>query len=228
MLTGYQLAYNGRANTACYKGAADTASGLEVTPIPCAPNGMLVSMDWALPCSDNGVTVTDFEYLRATDNTKPRADAQKVLTVQNSANGGTYGRWIVPDTYTAATWVTACCAGCDPLPSVTIPAPIIFYAECTLAAPTVPGCVYKGATFIPALTGGNTTFTATAYGFAADGTAIVFSPTTSTGTTVALLAANMQTNWASELGTGTFTATGNTINYTSTNGARVGFTVVQS
>lgn len=229
MLTGYILAYNGRENTACYAAGLDSASGLEVGNILC-PNdgGRLLSIDWALPCSENGVSVTGFDYQKATDSTKPRADAVKTIAVQDSKNGGSYKRFLVVDTFTIANYTESCCAGCDPVAAVTIPAPIFFSGECTLAAPTIPGCVYQGAIDVPALTGGATTYTATAYGYNAAGTAIVFAPTTSTGTSVALLAADMQTNWASELGTGTFTATGQVINFTSTNGAKVGFVITQA
>lgn len=229
MLTGFILAYNSLENTACYGPGTASALGFDAGEILCAgENGKLLGVDWAIPCSTNGVSVTGFDYQKATDGTKPRADAVKVITVQDNRFGGGYKRFFVPDAYDLAAYVAACCAGCSPIAAVTIPAPIIFYAECTLATPTIPGCVYKGSVQIAALTGANTTYTATGYGFDATGTAIVFAPATSTGTTVALLAASMQTNWAAELGGGTFVATGNNIEYTSANGARVGFTVAQS
>lgn len=215
MLTGYQLTYNGRANTACYGAGLASAIGLELTPIPCAQDGgKLVGIDWAIPCSENGVSLTSFAFEKATGIVKPQADAVKVISVQYNTGGGTYGRWVVPDSYTASDFITACCAGCTPLPAVTIPAPFFFNGECTLVAPTIPACVYQGSFYVPALTGGNTTFTATPLGFDAAGVAITFAPGTSAATTVALLAAAMQTNWAAEMGSATFTAVGNTIDWT--------------
>lgn len=232
MLTGYILAYNGRENIACYvagAGGLASASGLENGVVPCpGDGGKLLSIDWAYPCSENGVYPTGFTYEKATGIEKPRADAQKVITILDTRNGGSYIRVLVPDAYTEADYVEGCCAGCDPIAAVTIPAPILFWAECTLAAPTIPECVYQGDIYVPAFTGDNDTYTATAYGYKADGTAIVFAPTTSTGASVAALAADMQTNWASELGTGTFVASGQNILFTSTNGASVSFVVVQS
>lgn len=227
MLTGYVLAYNSLENINCYAAGEPGALGFDAGIIPCAnEGGKLVGIEWATPCSTNGVSVTGFNYTKATNGTKPTADAQKVLTVQDSKNGGSYGRYLVPDDFDQADYVESCCSGCEPLPAVTIPAPIIFYGECTLATPTIPGCVYKGAIQLPALTATN--YVATAYGYDANGTAIVFAPTTSTGTTAALLATDMQTNWASELGTGTFVATGSNIEWTSTNGARLGFVISQT
>lgn len=230
MLTGYALAINSRENTACYGPGEPGALGFEAMQIPCSPaeGAKVHSLDWALPGSENGVSVTCFDYVKATDNTKPRIDAQKVITVLNYKDGGTYLRVLVPDDYTLATFVEACCAGCDPIPAVTIPPPLIGWTECVIAPPTPNNCVFYGTIQISALTGSNTTWTATGYGYDANGTAIVFSPTTSTGTTVALLAAAMQTNWASELGSGTFVATGNNIEFHSTNGSRVFFVISQS
>lgn len=228
-LTGYPLAIKSRENTACYAAGEPGALGFEAVVIPCsADGGRVLSLDWAIPGSENGVAVTCFDYQKATNSTKPRADAQKVLTVEDTRNGGKYMRILVPDSYTLGDFVTACCAGCTPIPTVSIPAPILLWAECVIQAPTPNACVFYGAIQVPALTGANTTWTATGYGYKADGTAIVFSPATSTGTTIALLAASMQTNWASELGGGTFTANGNNIEFTSTLGARVGFTIAQS
>lgn len=226
MLTGFQLAYNGREITECYKAGADTASGLDRTPIACSPNGRLVSIDWGIPCSNNGVSITGFDWQKAQGIVKPRPDAIKVITVQDSANGGTYGRWLAPDTYTAADWVTACCAGCDPLPAVTIPAPI-FFNGIEVMIPCVVTVNNQAILVVPALTGVNTTYTARGYAYDKNGNAIVIAPATSAGTTPALLAADMQTNWAAELGGGTFTATGNIIKYTGTTGAVVGFTITQ-
>jgi hypothetical protein len=229
MKSGYILGYNGKDNTNCYKAGVDSTTGLELGPMYSpAEGGKILSFNWYLPCSENGVTVTGFETVIATDNTKPRPDAVKTVTIQEPNPGGPYKTFLVPDDYTLATLIADFCAGCEPLPAVTIPEPIIFYAECTKAAPVIPDCVYKGAINIPALTGSNNTWTATAYGYDKDGVAIVFAPTTATGTSVSLLAAAMQTAWASELGTGTFTATGNTIAFASTNGAKVGFVITQS
>ena len=229
-LTGYILSENGRENIECY--SAGTNGGLTLGIVDCAPDGIVQGLDWALPCSTNGVSLTGFDYQRAVGafaTTKPRADAVKVLTIQNIKNGGGWKRVIVPDAYTISTFNTACCAGCTPIADVTVPAPILFVAsDCVITPPAVPACVWAGDLYIQALTGANTTWTVTAYGYTADGTPIVFAPTTSTGTTVALLAANMQTNWAAETGSGTFVATGNMITYRTTNGATLGFTVAQS
>lgn len=231
MLTGFQLAYNSFENTPCYVAGTDATTGLANTSIPCSQDGgKFLGLDWAIPCSNNGgVSLTGFSFVRATTNTKPRADAVKVISVLDTKfGGGSYGRWIVPDTYTESAFTLACCAGCSAIPATTTIAPILLYGECTVAAPTLPGCVFKGMFYVPALTGANTTFTATGYGFDANGVAIVFSPTTSTGTTVALLAAAMTTNWASETGGGTFTAVGNTIEWTATIMATFGPTIAQS
>lgn len=229
MLKGYQLAYNGRENVECYKAGLASTTGLEFNGIPTPQEGgKFLGLDWALPCSDNGVSVTGFDYIRATSAVKPRPDAVKTISIQDSKNGGTYGRFLVPDAYTQAQYIDDSCTGCVTVGDPLIPEPILFNGQCTTPLPVIPACVYQGALYIDPLTGANTTYTATAYGFNAAGVAIVFAPATSTGTTVALLAANMQTNWASELGGGTFTANGNTINYTSANGARTGYVVVQS
>lgn len=228
MLTAHILHENGRDNVQCY--AAGTNGNLPVGVLPCAPVGQFLMLEWAIPCSTNGVTATSFAYEMAVAgvSTKPRADAVKVLVIIDVTNGGSYKKAIVADDYEIADYVEACCAGCDPIPDVTIVAPFIFNGVCVLPAPSTPSCVYDGAIYVPALTGGATTFTATPLGFTAAGVPITFAPATSTGTTVALLAADMQTNWASELGTGTFTATGNVITFTSTNGASVAFTITQA
>lgn len=229
MKSGYILGYNGKENIVCYKAGLTSASGLEMGTMLCpGEGGKVLGIDWALPCSDNGVTVTGFDYQKATSDTKPRADAVKTITIQEPKPGGPYQTFIIPDDYNLDDWLSDCCAGCDPIADVTIPEPIIFNGDCTKAAPVIPDCVYQGSIYVPPFTGSNDTYTATAYGYDKDGTAIVFSPTTATGTSVALLAAAMQTAWASELGSGTFTATGNVINFTSTNGAKVGFTIAQS
>lgn len=225
-LTARILQENGRDNIECY--AAGTNGNLPVGIIPCAPNGRTLGLEWAIPCSTNGVTVTSFNYVMATDGTKPRADAIKVIVIEDVANGGSYKKAIVPDAYTISDWLAACCAGCDPIADVTAVEPFIFNGECTVAAPTLPGCVFKGSFYVPALTGGNTTFTATPLGYNADGGAITFAPGTSTGTTVALLAADMQTNWAAEMGVATFVATGNVIEWTATIAASFAVTIAQS
>lgn len=229
MLTGFQLAYNSFENFSCFTAGTDATTGLDNTAIPCAQDGgKFLGLDWAIPCSNNGgVSLTGFSFVKATNSTKPRADAVKVISVLDTKAGGAYGRWIVPDTYTQSAFVLACCAGCTPIPAVTTIAPILLSGECTVAAPTLPGCVYKGMFYIPALTGSNTTFTATGYGFLA-GVPITFSPATSTGTTVALLAAAMTTNWATLVGAGTFTAVGNTIEWTATAMSTFGPTTAQS
>lgn len=222
------MAFNSQENINCWVAGADSASGLDFTPVACAPNGKLLSIDWAIPCSQNGVSPSGFNYQKATNGTKPRADAVKVLTIQDNAAGGNYGRWIVTDAYTIADYIEACCAGCDPLPAVTIPAPILFNGEPTYAPATSPAVVYKGTINVPVLAGGMTTHTATGYAYDANGVAIVISPATSAGTTVALLAADMQTNWAAELGVATFAAVGQEINWTATIAATIGVTIVQS
>lgn len=227
MLTGYQLAYNGRENVECYKAGLDSATGLELTPIPCAPNGRLVSTDWGLPCSSNGISVTGFDFQKAKGIVKPRLDAIKVITVQDNANGGTYGRWLVPDSYVTSDFVAACCAGCAPLPAVTIPEPILFNGNEVLI-PCVPTSNNRAVFNIPVLTGTNTTYTATGYATDKNGVNIPMSPATATGTTPATLAANMQTAWAAELGGGTFTAVGNTITYTGNTGAQIALSIAQS
>lgn len=229
MLTGRILQVNGRDNVECY--AAGTNGNLPVGTLRCAgENGRILGLEWALPCSDNGVTVTSFSYqfAPAGSTTKPRADAVKVIVIEDTMNGGSYQKAIVPDTYEISTHVEACCAGCDPIPDVTVPEPFIFQGACVKAAPSLPACVYEGSIYVPAFTGSNNTYTATPFGYDANGTAITFAPSTATGTSVALLAAAMQTAWASELGTGTFTATGNVIVFTSTNGASVAFSITQS
>lgn len=230
MLTGFQLAYNSFENFSCYTAGTDATTGLELTTIPCSQDGgKFLGLDWAIPCSKNGgVSLSGFTFQRATTTVKPRADAVKVMSILDTKAGGVYGRWIVPDTYTAAAFNAACCAGCTPIPATTTIAPILLSGECTVAAPTLPGCVYKGMFYVPALTGSLTTFTATGYGFDANGVAIVFSPATSTGTTVALLAASMTTNWATVTGAGTFTAVGNTIEWTANTMATFGPTIAQS
>jgi len=230
MLTGYQLTYNGYEDVRCYAAGTDAAIGLQLTTIPCgSEGGKLLGLEWAIPCSSNGgASITGFSFQRAVDATKPRADAVKTIVVQDSKNGGTYGRWIVPDSYVVGDFTAACCAGCDPLPSVTVTEPILFGGECTVAAPVLPGCVYKGGFYVPALTGANTTFTATGFGLDVDGNPVIFTPTTSTGTSIALLAADMTTDWATEMGSGTFTAVGNTIEWTGTIVAKFDVTIVQS
>ena len=229
MLTGYQLAYNGQENVACYAAGLASASGLELTPIPCAGDGgKLLGIEWAIPCSNNGgASLTGFSYQMAPTTTKPRADAVKVITVQDSKTG-TYGRWVVPDSYTTSDFVEACCAGCEPLPAVTLVEPILLTGECVLAAPTIPPCVYYGEFYVQALTGTNDTYTLTAIGYDANGAAVTFSPTTVAAATPTLLAAAAQTAWASEMGTGTFTATGNTIAWTATTVKSLGTSIVQS
>lgn len=226
-LTARILHQNGKDNVECY--AAGTNGGLPVGILPCYQDGgRFIGLEWAIPCSDNELTVQSFAYSMATDNTKPREDAVKVLVVEDIKFGGSYQKAIVSDTYAIADYVEACCAGCDPIPDVTIVEPQLFGGVCTLAAPTIPGCVYTGSFYVPALTGGNTTFTATANGYNAAGTEITFAPATSTGTTVALLATDMQTNWASEMGTGTFTATGNVVVWTATIVASLSVNIAQS
>lgn len=228
-LTGYRLAHNSRENTACYGPGEPGALGFELGIIPCpGDGGRFEGLDWAIPGSENGLTVTCFDYQKSTSSTKPRADAQLVLVVTDVRNGGSYDRWLVPDDFTVATYLESCAAGSDPIGAVAIPAPIIYYSDSVQAAPTIPAATYYGAIQIPALTGGHTTYTITAFGTTLAGVAIVFAPTTSTGTTVALLAADMQTNWASELGTGTFVATGSNIEWHNTNGATLGFSLTQA
>lgn len=228
-LTAHILQENGRNNIECY--AAGTNGNLPVGILPCSQDGgRFLALEWAIPCSSNGITIDDFSFTMATpgSSTKPRPDAVKVLVIEDIKFGGSYKKAIVPDAYEIADFVSACCAGCDPIADVTVVDPEIFNGACTLAAPTLPGCVYTGSFYVAALTGGNTTFTATPHGYDASGTAIVFSPTTSTGTTPALLATDMQTNWASEMGSGTFTATGNVIVWTATILATLAINIVQS
>lgn len=231
MLTGRILSENGRENVECYfTGDTPTVNGgLPIGTIATPPNGRVIGIEWAIPCSTNGVTVTGFTYEMATNGTKPRADAVKVIVVEDVTNGGSYKKIIVPDAYTISDFVEAACAGCDAIAEVTVVEPLIFMdAACYVAPPETVECNYQGSIYVEAFTGSNNTYTATAYGYKADGTAIVFAPSTSTGTSVALLAADMQTNWASELGTGTFTATGNVIEFNSTNGAKIAIKIAQS
>jgi hypothetical protein len=158
MITGYQLAYNGRENLNCYVAGLASASGLNLTPFKTtAEGGKLLGIEWALPCSDNGVAVTGFDYQKATNGTKPRADAQKVISIQDPANGGTYGRWLVEDAYTEANYVAGTAPG-----AVTIPAPILFGGTCLQTVPVPVPCNYQGAIVLPALT--LTNYIATAYG----------------------------------------------------------------
>ncbi len=224
-ITGYVLAFNSREDIPCYvsgAGGLASASSLNLAIIPLnSEGGRLIDIEWATPGSENGISITCFDYVRAPGIVKPRADAQKVITVQDSIGGGSYKRYLVPDAYTVADYAAG-----TAIPAVTIPNPIIFNADCTMAIPACPGCVYKGSVILPTLT--LTNYIATGYGYDASGNALVFSPTTSTATTPTLLAAAMQTNWATLLGTGTFTASGQTISYTSTNGARLGFVITQS
>lgn len=229
-LIGYALANNSRENTACYGAGEPGALGFEATIVNCSEDGAIArTFDWAMPGSDNGISVSCFDYQKAPGNsTKPRPDAVKVLTIENIKNGGGYTRIFVPDNYTMADFLAACRAG-TPIPAVTIPAPIVYYTDTVQNSPVLPPATTYGAVQIPVLTGSNTTYTATIYGKDALGAPVVFSPTTSTGATPAALAANMQTNWASELGAGTFVATGNSIAWHATNGTKgVGFSITQS
>lgn len=229
MLTGRILQENGRDNIECY--GPGTNGNLPVGTLPCAgEGGRYLGLYWALPCSTNGVTVTEFDYQLAVAGvtTKPRADAVKVIVIEDVKNGGSYKKALVPDTYEVSDFVAACCAGCDPIEDVTVPAPFIFNGFCVPQAPTFPACVTNGAIFVDALVSPNNTFTATPFGYTSTGALITFSPATATGTSVALLAAAMQTAWATEMGSGTFTATGNVITFTSTNGATLAFSIAQS
>ncbi len=228
MIRAFQLAYSTRENIECYKAGTDAGTGLELTAFHTPKEGgKLLGVEWAIPCSTNGVALTGFDYQKATSNTKPRPDAVKVFTVLDTKNGGNWGRWIVPDTYTSDDYY-GYCETCVAVASVTVIAPYLFNGECVIQPIVIPACVNNGALYVEPFTGTNNTYTATPYGFDAAGTPIVFAPGTSVGTSVALLATAMQTNWAAELGTGTFTANGNVITYTSTNGARVSFTIAQS
>jgi hypothetical protein len=228
-LTGYPLAINSAENIACYGAGNPATIGFDLAIVRCPQDGAVdLSLDWALPCTENGITVAGFNYQKAVNATKPRADAVKVLTVIDYTRAGEYKRFFVTDAYTLSDYNTACCAGCTPLPAVTIPAPILGWTECVLPTPPANPCVYFGSLYVAPLTGTNDTWTVTPTGKDAAGNAIVFAPTTSASTTLAGLVAAMNTNWASELGSGTFTLNGNNINYSSTNGATLGFTVVQS
>jgi hypothetical protein len=227
-LTGYPLAINSRENTNCYAAGDPAVLGFDNFIIPCPGDGGRVeSLDWGLPCSENGVSVTGFDYQKAVNNTKPRADAVKVLTISDPKKGGMYMRVLVPDTYTLATFNQACCAGCDPIPAVVIPAPIIGWTECVPPPLVDVACVYWGAISLPNLVTPNTTWVATPTGIDANGQPIVFTPATVQATTAAALAAAMQTGWAAETGNGVFTANGNTIEYSSNNAARLGFQITQ-
>lgn len=232
-LTARILQENGRNNIECYSAGVNGASA-GTLPIglllAASEGGRVLGLEWAIPCSTNGVTVEDFAYTMATpgSSTKPREDAVKVIVVEDIKFGGSYKKAVVPDAYELSTFLVATCAGCSPVPDVTLVDPQIYNGGCTLAAPTLPGCVYTGSFYVAPLTGSNTTFTATANGYAADGTEIVFSPTTEAGTTVALLATAMQTGWASEMGSGTFTPSGNTIVWTATICATLAINIVQS
>lgn len=229
MLTARILSDNGRDNIDCY--AAGVNGNLPVGTLACAnEGGRVLGLEWATPCSLNGVTVTRFDYQMANAGsvTKPRADSVKVIVIEDTRDSGRYKKALVPDAYEIATFIAACCAGCAPIADVTVPPPFIFNGACVLAAPAASACSNQGSVYVDALTGANTTYTATPLGFTAAGVPIVFAPATSTGTTVALLAASMQTNWAAELGSGTFTATGNVIYWTSVNGAKLALSIVQS
>lgn len=227
-LTARILSTNGRDNIECY--AAGVNGNLPVGVIPCEPIGRAIGLHWAIPCSTNGITVTSFDYVMAVPgvSVKPRIDAVKVITIENVSNGGSYQRAIVPDTYEIGDYITACCTGCLPIPSVTVVEPLIFNGDCVLPAPTLNPCVYNGSFFVPALTGANTTYTLTARGFDANGVEVVFSPATVTGTTAALLASAAQTAWATEMGTGTFVATGNLITWTATIVKSLGVSITQA
>ncbi len=227
-LTARILSRNGRDNIECY--AAGTNGNLPVGVIPCAPNGRALQLEWAIPCSTNGVTVTGFDYQLAVAgvSTKPRVDAVKVIVVEDVINGGSYQKAIVPDAYELADYVTACCSGCAPIANVTVVEPLILNGECVLPAPTLNPCVYNGSFFVPALTGANTTYTLTALGYDAAGASVTFAPTTVSATTPALLAAAAQTAWASEMGTGTFTATGSVINWTALIVKTLGTSITQA
>jgi len=231
-LTGRIIQRNGKDNFECY--AAGTNGSLPVEVVPTAPVGRIIGMEWATPVSYEGQIVDGFVYQKAkTDGSDsaspPRADSVKVIVIEDVTNGGSYQKVLVGNSYSISDFLAAACAGCDPLPDVTVPEPfILLNADCAKDLPVIPECTYSGSIYVPAFTGSNNTYTATPLGFKADGTAIVFSPGTATGTSVALLAAAMQTAWASELGSGTFTADGNTIVFESTNGAKVSFSIAQS
>lgn len=227
-LTGYPLAINSRENTACFAAGEPGVLGFDSFIIPCPGDGGSVEgLDWALPCSENGVSVTGFDYQKAVNNVKPRADAVKVLTIKDYRNGGRYMRVLVPDSYTLATFNEACCAGCDPIPAVDIPAPILGWTECVPPVPVQDPCVYWGAINLAALAAPNDTWVARPTGTDANGAPIAFAPATVQATTPALLAAAAQTAWGSEMGNGVFTANGNTIEYSSNNAVRIGFVVTQ-
>lgn len=224
-ITARILSKNGRDNIECY--AAGVNGNLPVGIIQCSPQGRFLQLEWAIPCSTNGVTVTGFDYVLAVPgvSTKPRPDAVKVIVIEDITNGGSYQKAIVPDAYEIADYVTACCTGCAPIANVTVVEPIILNGECVLPTPSATPCVYNGSFFVPALT--QTNYVLTALGYNASGASVTLSPATVTANTPALLAAAAQTAWASQMGSGTFTATGSVINWTAVTVATLGTSITQ-
>lgn len=224
MLTGTVINENG------FEYVDNYPSCFKVQSFPCSyeEGGEIIAWEWAIPYTEDGLTVAGFNYEIATGNTKPRPDAIKTFTLLKKMGGG-YVKVAVADNYALTTFVTACCAGCSEITAPTIVAPLLDQPmECVTAIPVCPPCTYTVNIPVAPFTGTNDTYTATGYCIDANGNVVTLSPTTATGTSVALLAAAAQTAWASELGSGTFTAVGNSITVTSSVCANFGMSIVQS
>ncbi len=215
MITGQILEVNGIPNLSCYPG------NLPIGSVNCeggANNAKFQQIEWATPISRDGLTVSGFQYDKATDSTPLYDDSFKVVLVLEGQGLGSYKRVVIPNDWTIADLIAACCAGCEPIEDVTVPEPIIFgLVQCVAPAETCPACVYNQVIDVPALTGSNDTYTATPVGTNLAGADIVFSPTTVSAASLAALATAAQTAWATELGSGTFTASGTTLTVTGTN-----------
>ena len=225
MITGQILQENGVFNLSCYP-------DLPIGTIACegTAGAKFERFEWAEPVSNNALTVTDIKLTGAGIGIVPPAsDAFKVALFSQGGSLGGYKRVAVANDYTAADLVALCCAGCDPIPTVTIPEPLIpAFTEVTVAAETCPDPSLAFRIQVDAFTGTNNTYTMTPEAEDADGEAIVFSPATVTGTSIALLASAAQTAWASETGTGTFTVQGTAIIVEGTNLATFRASIVQS
>lgn len=226
MITGQILEVNGIPNLSCYP------SNLPIGSVNCeggANNAKFQQLEWATPVSKDGLTVSGFQYDKATDSTPLYADSFKVVLVLEGQGLGSYKKVVIPNDWDISDLIAACCAGCDPIDAVTVPDPIINgLVQCVAPAETCPACVYTYVLDVPALTGSNDTFTATPSGTNVAGTAISFSPTTVSAATLSALATAAQAAWATELGSGTFAASGTTLTVTGTNIGTLSIAVVQS
>jgi len=226
MITGQILEENGVLNLSCYPGS------LPIGSVACEGGingGKFQRTEWATPITKDNMTISGFQYDPAPGTTPPATDAFKVVLVSEGQRLGSYKRVVIPNDWGIAELIAACCAGCDPIDDVTVPTPDIpLFQACIAPAVTCPPCVYNDILDVPAFTGGNNTYTATPVGTDAAGAAITFSPTSVTGTSLALLATAAQAAWATELGSGTFTANGTILTVTGTNIGSLNLHIVAS